>query len=832
MGDRRSRTVVLALLALAGLLCVAVLVARASRGRARGDGGAAPDASARSGAAELSATELGTRAPAVVDPAPAAQAAESARAGAGPRAEAARAARLQVTGRVVDEAGAPIAEAEVLEWNRRGTTRVVARTDENGHFEGEILQDHWLHVYAAGFARAERPYSSRERGTLDLGTIVLAPGGDVHGRVREEGGRVPARALLVVSPAKSFPSEVDPGDVERATFGDDWFGSTSELAADGTFRLRGLPAGECFVWAETPGGHGWSPLFRVAAGDVVEVEVVVPRPDERAWISGRVSGADGMPLAEVQLTLRDTPGRETLGSWTSATSAPDGSFVLELDEPGVFTLRARDLEHRHGSLELAQVASGSRDLELVLPPLLWVEVRLVDERGAALAWGNVWGAGGDSEVPLTPLGERGIGRIPFAGRTLLLEADAPGYARKKFGPYAPADVERGLVLTLAPGGFVRGRLTSGGRAVKGARLDLSPAGEPGGALASRGTAPDGWPFALTNRLALGGDDGTSDGEGRFTLSIPNAGWHALSVVAEGFPLTVFGPWQLDPAHTSPALELELERGGALEGRVLLSPGEAPRGRYVGVSNGWNFAHTTAVQDDGSYRFASLAPGPWQVRPVEPPVASLQGLEFEWGGNRLEFEPDVEVRAGSTARHDLDCTFARGVSVSGRFAFEGVDLTGWRATLGIPANDGEIPVAVSELASDGTFRVSTWKPGRYVLGIACDESAFRQTVELLASETRVDLGCSAAWVEIVPTEPSAEDTRTVVKIGAQLPEGGSFSAWSGTCARSGWRVAVPAGRIEVLVHQRGVEEPVRSEPVDLLAGEERELALPRAPAGGR
>lgn len=830
MGDKRSKTLGLALLAVAGLAAVTFFAARSPGPRGHGDGSESLVARAPSGMVEVSTRETSARAPALLDSAP--ESAPETATEHGSAAPATPAARLSVTGRVVDEAGAPIEGAEVLEWSYLGTSREIARTEASGRFVGEVVQDHWLAfcVLASGHARVELPYTSRERGSLDLGTIVLAPGGEVQGRVRDGGGRVPVRVLLAVAPASLHHGVELAEELTRESFGDNRIGSTTEIAVDGSFHLRGLPVGEWFVWAEAPGGYGWSSRFQIAPGTRAEVEVVVPSADESFWISGRVLGPERRPLAGVQLSLLDSPGLDVLGWGNSATSAGDGGFLFELDEPGVFLLGARDPELRGAAREGVQVASGQRDLELVLPPLPWIDVRLVDERGKAIAWGNVWGAGA-AHVPLTPLGESGVGRIPFEGLELRLEADAPGFMRAKFGPYGPDDVARGLELVLVPGGFVRGRITCDGRAVRGARLDLATSHVPGESRASRGTTPDGWPFGLTNHVQFSGDDGKSDGDGRFTLSIPNAGWHALRVEAEGYPLTLFGPWELDPARPSPELELALERGGALEGRVLLPPGESPLGRFVGVSNGWSFAHTTAVDAEGRYRFANLAPGACQVRPVEPPVAALQGLEPAWEEGAIAIEPDVVVPSGGTARFDLDCTTSRGWAVSGRFRFEGVELAAWWATLGIPASDGEIPVAQSPLATDGSFRLVTWKPGRYVLAIGCEQSTFRRPIELLSSETRVDLAYSAAWVEIPPGEPSDREKLTVVQIGQELPEGGEFLAWSWACNESRWRVAVPAGRVGVHAYWRGQEGPARSEPVELRAGEERELALPRKPSEG-
>jgi len=743
---------------------------------------------------------------------------------------AARAAvHLCVTGRVIDEQGAPIVGAEVRYKSPWDPGREVARSDASGVFSGGLTEEErWLtfEILADARLRAERRATGSAREVLDLGTIVLAPGGEVRGRVLEVGGRAAVEGSIALVAAEELPAGGGNASPEegRRLFQDLEPLLRAALVPDGSFRLRGAPPGEHVLVATAPGGIAWSPAFHLEAGAVLERELVLPRADESHWIEGRVFAPDGEPRAGIALSLNeDEAGLEEIGYASGphdATSGEDGRFRFALSGPATFTLRARDPRRRTADLVLPGVTSGRRDLELHLAPVRRVEVRLRDGRGVPIAWGNVWSHGLDSPVPLTPLGESGVGEIPFLGSELVLEADAPGFARREFGPYRPADVGSGLELVLVPGGFVRGRITSGGQPVRGARLDLSPSRAPDEPRPSQGLTPDGWPFAMRQLVRLDGQDGTSDDDGRFVLSVPVAAWHALRVEADGFPLTVFGPYELDPVRANPELEVELARGGALEGRMLLAPGESPLGRFVGVSNGWSYAHTTAVDAEGRFRFASLAPGEWQVRPVAPPVAALQPLERGWQLPPILFEPDVVVRSGATARFELDCALERGAALVGRFAFEGVPLDDWRAELQVLVEGREVRVVSSALAPDGSFRLVVPREDTFVLRVTDSERSFRREVRLAGPETRVELAFTSAWAVV---EACEEPVRRL-HLAMTCADGTEFQAWPWD-SEERWRLAVPSGSLRLGAIRTEDGELEWSEPVELAPGEERTFALP-------
>jgi hypothetical protein len=719
----------------------------------------------------------------------------------------------RVVGRVVDEAADPIEGAEVIA-RKPSVHRVdeyeLARSQADGSFIGQLEDRRGplsIHVLAEGRARAELSPRALAGDVLDLGTVVLGPGGDVRGRVLEEGGRVPARAYVFAVPGSAFPSDIETHSYDRYELLGDESLSGPDVGADGAFLLRGVPPGEWFVLADAPGGLGWSPVFVLAAGESVHTDVWVPRANDAHWISGVVRSPDGVPLGGIDVAARAEV------NWDGTQSSDDGSFRFEYDEPGIYELVAGDPSARYGEGRLTGVRTGSRAVELVLTPQRWLELRLVDSEGRSIAWGNVWSHSGVSPLPLTPLGREGRGRIPRLSYPLELEASAPGFRQARFGPYSPEELGDELVLVLQPGGFVRGRITSGGRPVKGARLDLARASLLKSPRSSSGTAPPGWPFVLTKGVQLSGADGTSDGDGAFLLSVTDAGWYALSVEAAGFPLTHFGPWELDPAGPNREIVVELARGGALEGRVRVAAGESPLGRFVGVSNGWNLAHTVPVDVAGRYRFADLAPGGWQVRPVEAPVGALQPLEIAPPAGEFMLESDVEVHSGATSRFDLDLASPHGCALSGHFRFAGVEVDGWSARL--LARGKPWTVGFGALSADGEFRVVVPQPGAYDLRIGDEVHSFLRPVELIDAEEELELSFDRGWAIVdLPSEEGGH-----LHLEGTCADGTEFRAQS-WCVGEPIRLAVPTGKLRARLADRW------SDTIDLCSGEERLFVLPR------
>ncbi len=109
-----------------------------------------------------------------------------------------------------------------------------------------------------------------------------------------------------------------------------------ETAADGSFRIAGLPDGDALVMAWDPTrGAAREQVGRFTAGGSMTVEL---RLQPACFISGRVTFDDGSPAAAVSVAFTGD-GRAL--PYTSVSTADDGRFSVRGLLPGRYTVKAR-----------------------------------------------------------------------------------------------------------------------------------------------------------------------------------------------------------------------------------------------------------------------------------------------------------------------------------------------------------------------------------------------------------------------------------------------------------------------------------------------------------
>jgi len=342
-------------------------------------------------------------------------------------------------------------------------------------------------------------------------------------------------------------------------------------------------------------------------------------------------------------------------------------------------------------------------------------------------------------------GERGAVAILLPRDPFALQAFAPGFRTETFGPFAPEDLaELGgepLVLRLPPGQAARGRVTFQGRPVRGARIGLSPSSASHRTLVSVGITPPESPFRPRATVDLQQHDANTDDAGRFLATLHRDGWHSVLVQAPGLPLTVFGPFEWSQDMGVDGMELELLAGGAIEGRVLTPAGSLAAGRLVGVSSDWNFLRSTTVAEDGSFRLDDLAPGDYQVRPLQPPVASLQNYPVRGLETSTDLAWDCRVRPGETTRFDLDLTSEGTVVLAGRFAWDTTSPDG--GSVHLWRRDSDEPLAHAELDAEGRFELSLSRAEPATLQLWTPHGEFTRALDLAPGlqtfEARIPFG---------------------------------------------------------------------------------------------
>lgn len=703
---------------------------------------------------------------------------------------------LRVTAKVLDLQGRPIEGAELLAgtpWSWKPTP--IAHSDAQGRLFVELpftTQELSFTVLATGFAGARREADALPGAELRLGEFRLGPGSEVAGRVVDEAGAGLADAWVQWLPAAEFPA--DPVAAREDGVGEDSWSEarlvgTASCADDGSFRLRGLPLGECFLLAGANGRQfGWTPLFDLRAGPSAEQLILLPSsPRAGARISGVVTDPSGAELGGIEVMCREpnVPG----GHWTMATTDAAGRFAFE-PWGSALDVGAQDPEKRWATVWSQAVQPGTRDLELRMQPPVWLVIRLVDTDGRAVPWGHVRLAG-----ELHDGGREGIVRVHRPEVSFEVQVSAPGFRVETQGPLDAPPPGEELRLVLQPGQALKGRILHRGRPVAGARLDLAPARAPGEFVEVHGHAPMDQPFLAQGHVQLGAQDGTSDKAGAFLLTIHGRGWQGLRVEAEGFPLSVFGPFELDPELGREGLELELERAGSLAGFVRLAPGAEPRERLVAASSGWGFARTATLDEQGAYRIDDLAPGLYQVRICEPPAASLQPLGLT-SARAAEIEWDCQVRSGETTRFDLDLTGEGSVVLSGRLERPGSGVWIGEAMLfgaDTPTGDRARPRARSELGPEGRFELAVSRPGRYRLETRLGPLQLREELELFAGpnewQHRIETG--RLWLR-ASGGSAAPHLRYVARAADGLECVVEYRWWSKQARDEGLRFEVPIG----------------------------------------
>lgn len=483
-----------------------------------------------------------------------------------------------IAGRVTDNEGNPIAQASVLRMPKRdnpaaGQTGVTRQAfpafagmgnfgggpdfmpgemaDVMAGLLGDVLTDgegrfEFAHAPSGDFSlrvrHKEHPSETRDGLSVLPGqttpevTIVMSPGADIRGVVRNmpEGAK-DLRVLAAMPPPGMPAGQNDPfggmGQQLMEMAGD--FALTAErsadVAADGSFALRGLPLGSRFrIWV-TQGPRGitntkvCSQRLEVASGaSGVELDYdpgisvtftvldsKTDQPVERMLVRKRFEGGNDM-AAMVQGMLGDGARLETFPGGKveipSLRPKKDQKLRLTIEAIGYGRLEKR---------EIVLPASGALDLgTLKLDPMPVVRVQVTSKatgrpvegarvrlRGA----GRSGRQGGGNLEEMMAQGGRGMfgGNNPLAGRNQDLgtqTTDADGRAvlnartegafavvvdHEDHAPYRSADLEAPTVpidhaVTLVVGGHVVvTALDADGNPIKNARIETQPAGANG-----------------------------------------------------------------------------------------------------------------------------------------------------------------------------------------------------------------------------------------------------------------------------------------------------------------------------------------------------------------
>jgi RNA polymerase sigma-70 factor (ECF subfamily) len=671
-----------------------------------------------------------------------------------------------IAGRAVDPRGIGVADV-VLEEAHGQERRRLGTSGHAGDFRCELspLEEEisvTLEFVHPGHARRSLLVRAAPGAEIHLGEIGLVPAGRLAGRVEDPSGHRVSGARVIA--ARLENARTDPEVLRRQGPKEDDSTVAAVSTADGSFRLEGVPAGSARVWVGAE-GFSWSSFgpLEVAAGDeLLDVRLVLGELRREDRITGVVLDPRGEPVAGASILAWYTAAR-TGGSLTASTDGR-GRFELPLEHRVVHDLSVQDSQQRWSEAYVLDVEPGTEGLVIRFRAERWIDVVVTDAEDRPI---ERYGLDTESADP----GRRTLWMYarhapPTEGCTRLRVPEAPfrvtasarGYESAEQGPFDPESPPAELFFALAPLPGIHGRvLTSEGEPAARTRVSLVAALEGRELVVKDG-------FRLLVDPYEKADETTADGDGRFTLYPGAAGEYVVEAEADGHALTVLGPRRFDP-RSRVELEIELVKGGSIEGRALAPEGMEPEGIVIVFNRGDGRLRTLRTGPRGEYRMEGLTPGPWEVRASEhdlDPERSTISHVGKGGDEPWEWSCGVVDRA--TTRFDVDLSSWAPGTVEGRFVLAGVGAQGWSASLERIEGPWTREVACSEpLAGDGEFRLGPVRPGEWTLVLRGPEEGHgrlevMETLEVVSGANAWDLELETGRLEGSGATPRGDRER--------------------------------------------------------------------------
>lgn len=615
-------------------------------------------------------------------------------------------AGIEVTGRVVDAKGAPVANASI--WrNGRGSARcpdvkLACACADDGTF---VLRDLLPYATFDARARGHRPSNAfrvdelpaTDSGKRSITLRLGEPGGRVTGIVLDPDGKPIEHAHVMAGARGGFI--VDSPDRIRSVSPSP---AAVETGGDGRFELfDDFEAGKQTIYAAARGFPVWEGSVDVALGERKSVEIRLQRP---ARIEGRLIGLDGqsLPGVEVLAAVEDRGG----WSWTpfspsKCTSNAAGGFVIDWVAAGSCELNASDdsrpeIGRAHALVECE--ADRTTTVELRMERGHVIAGRVVDEHGAPVVGWSV-----DSEsVSVTEQWYPRRAKTAADGSFALLNVGAG----------------RSNLVVRAPRTIVEQARANGIRAgASDVVLVVKDARERKGTLQGRLVDPSGrvlddvtvtvWGIGQFAGQFVEFDKGT----GRFRE--PRlAGKYRLDVMRGTRTILSTKEFVITEGEVQDLGDLVFSSAGALEVTIALAAELSPETERINKGLRLALVPVDGAHDeklerkDGAWRAESLAPGRWRVEMHESELC-LRDAEVvvrEGETTRVEMRLELAVRvqiafpnhgqAGFTVEaRDAGGKFLRRmrvqVTTSSDESIVGIGLPVGRAKVEVRSDDGRL-----------------------------------------------------------------------------------------------------------------------------------------------
>lgn len=520
-----------------------------------------------------------------------------------------------VKGRVLDDAGKPVAGARVLPTSATvlgqglDPTRDFVETGKDGTFAfAALAPGSWR------FTATDDSHAPAQSSTITLAIGVNAPevrivmprGGHLAGVVHDKAGQpVPLAQVRLAAPADGSGTILGAGAARQVS-----------CDAAGRFTVGGLPRAKLQVLAAHESGSSEILLLDLAAKPTQDDLVIVLTQD--GAISGVVVDDKGQPLAEARVMAwpsfdgKDAAMWQLLGA-TSDVADQAGAFKLTGLPTGTYQLRAArgdDLASDDiGAWQRAPVTAktGDTNVRVVVPSDAVITGKIAFSDGTSPATYTVatsqWGGG----KPFTATdGSFRLERV--APGTRYVTVSGPGFARKTADgvEVAPGETKDVGTIVVDKGRAVSGRVVDGsGLAVAGATVTAGPRLMGDGKSIGTGGGMGGG----SARTA------TTGGDGRFTMA--GFGVVPIMVVADGergrSPIV-----EVPPGDRDVELTITLAPAGIVTGKVMAGGQPLPQAIVMAQSQGgFRGQFIVTAGQDGVFRFDRLAPDTYQLSALKP-----------------------------------------------------------------------------------------------------------------------------------------------------------------------------------------------------------------------
>lgn len=652
---------------------------------------------------------------------------------AAPAALPAAEQRAVVRARIVDDAGQPIAGA-ALRLDRLvhngmelqtplqalllpeapagddGRAALPLRTDQR-LFEGmpESMRpsrgEPWqlaFAVRAEGYLPAQRTAFVADGDDTDLGDVPLVRGAVLRGRVVTKDGSTIGGARVGVFgpplPTQLLSTPATKSDLDAAVA----TAETPSLFSRGRYELTPAPRGPVLLVAMAEGYRSASLCVDVLAEQQDLPDLVLepaPNAPRGKHLVVRVVDEQNAPVSGALVYRRQEHGA------SSGSTGPDGQVrfapSLRDGEPDLSptTIVALDPTGRLQAAREADVVPAGDVVTMTLRSGRAVEVIV---RSPAVATGDIrvdWAAAPPvvAALWLQTSGDRArFVPPPFAARLRVARDRCVPWVSEPIEPDAwPERIE----VRLEEQAALLGSVAADGQPVAGAQVLALTRGKQ--------VLRDG--YRMGEWAATGRFHAQTDARGEFALSREAKGELRLLVTKDGLAPAVTGAFVFDPAHPVRVPPITLTRGGAVRG-VLRTADARPLARKVVALHHPVFGpRTQLTQRDGTFTFDGVAPGDYEVRPGERPVAGGWTESPLGESAQLPFAVDAVVREGETAQVDVivdACRLAVQITAS-----SALRLAGWTVALRAAVDSRDVEPARS-LPADGKVEFATARAGEY------------------------------------------------------------------------------------------------------------------------